>query len=107
MRERADSQFVTEFCGPLDNGQRSTKFWLPLDLFSHVCAQSLHVAIVGVACAQVGPAEFCWFFSGPGCTPEDSRDLQVTSRARMHCKFFDSESIAKTENCIIADARTR
>ena len=28
-------------------------------------------------------------------------------RARMHCKFFDAENIANTENCVIADARTR
>ena len=33
--------------------------------------------------------------------------ISKSRRVRMHCKFVDSESTAKTENCIIADARTR
>ena len=61
--QSAGTQVVTEFRGPLDNGQRSTKFWLPLALFSRVRAR--RGAIVAVLCSQVGPAVFLLVFLAP------------------------------------------
>ena len=77
--QRAGAQVVTEFCGPLDNGQRSTKFWLPPALFSRV--RSLRVATVAVAFSQVGPGVFLLVFLAPLMHPQRMR-ARPSSRVR-------------------------
>ena len=77
--QRAGAQVVTEFCGPLDNGQRSTKFWLPPALFSRVRAR--RGAIVAVLCSQVGPAVFLLVFLAPLMHPQRMR-ARPSSRVR-------------------------
>ena len=75
--QSAGTQVVTEFRGPLDNGQRSTKFWLPPALFSRV--RSLRVATVAVACSQVGPGVFLLVFLAPLMHPQ-RRSARHSSR---------------------------
>ena len=65
MLQGVGTQVVTEFCGPLDNGQRSTKFWLPPARFSCMRARVVRRVLV-VSCVprwvQLG---FCEFSSRP------------------------------------------
>ena len=61
--QSAGTQVVTEFRGPLDNGQRSTKFWLPPARFSCVRVRVVWCVLVVSRVpkwVQLGLREFSW-----------------------------------------------
>ena len=105
VHQSASAQVVTDFCGPLDNGQRSTKVWLPPALFSHV--RSLRVATVAVACSQVGPGVFLLVFLAPLMHPQ-RRSARHSSRVTCaSATRIAEQNAARKKFCVVACAAKR